>query len=92
MVTIRRRDMRLVLDAAEVLRSRDVAAAVHAVAERVAARARASAPADTGEYRSSIRVEDRPTRTRARSRVVASAAHATVVEARTGNLKRAGGA
>jgi len=74
-----------------VLSSQKVAAAVHDIAERVAGTARASAPVDSGWYRDSIDVED-DTTDRAVSRVVASAPHAHLVEARTGNLARALGA
>lgn len=59
-----------------------------AVADRVAAAARASAPAETGEYRAGIRRVSATT-DRAVERVVATAPHSAVVEARTGNLKRA---
>lgn len=56
--------------------------------ERAANAARSAAPVATGAYQASIRVErvqtDRPV-----WRVVASAPHALVVEARTGTLARA---
>lgn len=91
MVTIRRRGVELRLDAKAVLRSREVAEALDAVAERMAAAARASAPVESGEYRASIRVESDPSRERARVRVVADSPHAVLVESRTGNLKRAAG-
>lgn len=57
----------------------------------VAAAARATAPVDTGQYRDSIRVESGPSPIdgRARATVVATAPHALLVEARTGNLARA---
>lgn len=58
------------------------------VAEKAAARARANAPVDTGEYRNSIRVES-DTTDRAVERVVAHDDKAAVIESRTGNLKRA---
>lgn len=58
------------------------------VAERWAGRARASAPVETGAYRGSITVES-DTTDRAVERVVAHAPHAALVEAKTGNLKRA---
>lgn len=73
----------------EIRRGRDLAAAVEAAANRMASRARSTAPGDSGEYRDSIRVETGQTRSRARARVVADAPHATVVESRTSNLKRA---
>lgn len=73
---------------AQVLSSAEVYAALRAEAEEVAARARASAPVNTGDYRNSIRVETGPSLIdgRARAIVLASAPHARVVEARTGNL------
>lgn len=60
-------------------------------AQAVAAAARASAPVRTGAYRGSIRVEVgvSPVDGRARAVVRADVAHATAVEARTGNLARA---
>lgn len=63
------------------------------IADRIAARARANAPTSSGEYRDRIGTERdvwRRGRLRfARRRVVARAPHSIVVEARTGNLKRA---
>lgn len=76
---------------AEVLRSEGVRRELREHAERVAARARAQAPVDTGAYRDSIRVEsdttDRPV-----ERVVSDDPAARIIEARTGNLARALGA
>lgn len=57
-------------------------------AERVAERARAIAPVESGEYRDSITVESATT-DRAVERVVAKVPYAGVVEAKTGNLARA---
>lgn len=74
-----------------LLRSEEVRALLTPHAEQTAARARASAPVDTGAYRASIHVEHATT-DRAVERVVADAPHALLVEARTGNLARALGA
>lgn len=71
----------------ELLRSSGIRAALRGPAEAVAARARASAPVETGEYKASIRVESATT-DRVVERVVADAPHALVVEAKTGNLAR----
>lgn len=73
---------------ARLLKSDQLRPPLRAVAQAAAARARASAPVDTGEYRNSIRVES-DTTDRAVERVVAHDDKATVIEARTGNLKRA---
>lgn len=59
------------------------------IAEGIAAKARASAPVDTGEYRDSITADVQPGATRAHARVTASARHAMKLESETGNLKRA---
>lgn len=56
--------------------------------ERVLAEAQSSAPVETGEYRSSIHIEQATT-DRVAIRVVADSDHALVVEAKTGNLARA---
>ena len=66
-----------------------------AEAERVAARARASAPVATGAYRDSIHVKTEPRSgvgDWAHSYVVADDWKAHIIEARTGNLARALGA
>lgn len=76
---------------AEVLRSEGVRRELREHAERVAARARAQAPVDTGAYRDSIRVES-DTTDRAVERVVSDDPAARIIEARTGNLARALGA
>lgn len=57
-------------------------------AERVAAKARATAPVATGEYRDSITVETDVT-DRVVARVVARDRKSHVIESRTGNLARA---
>jgi len=72
----------------EVLSSPGVRAMLTEKAERVAARARGSAPVDTGAYEASIHVEQATT-DRAVVRVVAAVPYALVVESRTGNLARA---
>lgn len=93
MATIRRRDLRLVLDDGairKILNSAPVKEALESEAGKVAARAKSSAPRESGEYAAGIRVETVEGKSRARSRVVASAPHSTVIESRTGNLRRAG--
>lgn len=77
--------------AAELLKSPEVRAIIRPHAERVAARARATAPVDSGEYQEKIGVEPATT-DRAVERVVARAAHSLIVESKTGNLVRALGA
>jgi len=74
-----------------VLLSGGVLSEVMAKAEQIASRARAGASCATGEYRDSIVVEPGVGRDgdRAAARVVAKAPHARIVEAKTGNLKRA---
>lgn len=74
--------------AAELLKSPEVRALLKERADRVAARARSTAPVDTGDYRNSIAVESATT-DRAVERVVARAPHALIVESKTGNLARA---
>lgn len=71
-----------------ILTSAEIRARLRAEAERIATRARATAPVASGEYRDSITVVDATT-DRAVARVVAGASHAGVVEAKTGNLSRA---
>ena len=60
-------------------------------AAAVEAAAKASAPVASGQYRDSIRAQSdsSPIDGRARATVGATAPHALVVEARTGNLARA---
>lgn len=72
----------------QVLHSAEVRALLRQLAEPVAARARSSAPVNTGDYRNSIAVEEAVT-DRAVVRVVARVPYALIVEARTGNLARA---
>jgi hypothetical protein len=73
---------------ARLLKSDQMRAPLRRVAEKAAGRARASAPVESGEYRSGIRVVS-DTTDRAVERVVASAPHSALIESRTGNLKRA---
>jgi len=73
---------------ARLLRSDQFRPALRQIAEEKADRARSTAPVDSGEYKGSIDVES-DTTDRAAERVVAHARHAAVVEAKTGNLKRA---
>jgi len=71
-----------------LLKSDQMRPPLRAVAERVAATARSTAPVDSGEYRDSITVVSATT-DRAVERVVATAPHGLLVEAKTSNLKRA---
>lgn len=62
------------------------------IAEQAAARARASAPRDTGDYAGSIHVESDPRTGKddfAHQYVVADDWKANIIEARTGTLARA---
>lgn len=77
--------------AREVLTSPGVRALLRQRAEAVAARARADAPVNTGDYRNSIGVEDATT-DRAVVRVVARDRKALIIESKTGTLARALGA
>jgi hypothetical protein len=72
----------------ELLNAADVRADLANRADAVEAEAKRIAPVDTGEYRDSIHRESATT-DRAVERVVASAPHAGLVEARTGVLVRA---
>lgn len=72
----------------EILQSAGVRAHLASLARQVESAAIASAPVKTGNYKESIHVESATT-DRAVERVVASAPHAHLVEARTGNLARA---
>lgn len=58
-------------------------------AERVAARARSTAPVLTGAYRDSITVETSSPHDRVVARVIAKDEKSHVIESRTGNLSRA---
>ena len=73
---------------AELLKSDGVRAELTRRAERVLSAAEASAPVVTGEYRSSLHIEQHTT-SRAAVRVVSDSDHALVVESKTGNLARA---
>lgn len=84
-VTINRKGIR------ELLNDPGVRAELHRLAEPRAARAKATAPVDTGAYRDSIVVED-DTTDRAVVRIVANDPKSHVIEARTGNLAKALGA
>ena len=82
---------KIVLVSSEVeamLKSAGVRAVLVGPADRVEAAAKASAPVASGAYRDSIHRESATT-DRAVELVVADAAHARVVESRTGNLARA---
>lgn len=69
-------------------RSPGVVAAVMGVAEQIAAQARASAPVDSGDYRSSIKTGVK-FQERAVGLVYSDDPKAMLIEARTGNLARA---
>ena len=69
--------------------SPEVTALIRGKAESVAARARATAPVDTGEYRDSISVRIRSAATRNVALVVADDEKAMLIESKTGNLARA---
>jgi hypothetical protein len=71
--------------------SAPIRALVVGKAQEIAARARSSAPVDTGAYRDSIHVEVIETPYRTVARVVADSDDALLVESRTGNLARAAG-
>lgn len=58
-------------------------------AERIAARARATGPVDTHEYVDEIGVKVTESAHRVVATVVAASEHSMIVEARTGNLRRA---
>lgn len=73
---------------AKLLKSDQMRPPLKAIAEKTASRARSSAPVDTGAYRDSIDVES-DTTDRAVERVVAHDHKSSLIESRTGNLKRA---
>jgi hypothetical protein len=73
---------------ADLLKSSGVRAELKRRIAPVEAAAKGNAPVASGEYRDSIRTVSATT-DRAVERVEASAPHAFVVEARTGNLARA---
>lgn len=72
----------------DLLTGPEIESALREIAEKAAARARATAPVLTGAYRDSIRVESDET-DRTAVRVVAHDPKATIIESRTSNLKRA---
>lgn len=72
----------------QLLNSQGVRSMLTSKANSVLAAARGSAPVETGEYQASLRIEQGTT-DRAVVSVVAGAPHAFVVEANTGNLRRA---
>lgn len=87
-----RDDVRLSSRGIELLLASDqVRPPLRAAAEQIAARARASAPVDTGAYRDGIGVESGHSRIdgRAVEMVVSRDRKTPIVEAKTGNLKRA---
>ena len=73
---------------AKLLKSDQMRPPLVEIAERMASRARGSAPVDSGAYRDSIDVQSGTT-DRAVERVVAHDYKASIIESRTGNLKRA---
>ena len=72
----------------ELSRSPGVAALVDAAVERIAATARATAPADTGEYRDGIVTASKLQR-RYVGLVIGTDPKTMLIESRTGNLARA---
>jgi len=75
-------------DMAKLLKSDQVRPPLTEIAEKMASRARSSAPVDSGAYRDGISVES-DTTDRAVERIVAHDYKSSIIEARTGNLKRA---
>jgi len=73
---------------AKLLKSNQTRPPMTQIAEKIASRARASAPSDSGDYRDGISVES-DTTDRAVERVVAHDRKSVFIEANTGNLKRA---
>ncbi len=72
----------------DLLTSKEVAREMRRRMEPALAMAIATAPVDTGEYRSSLKLVDDVT-DRAVCRLVSSAPHGLLVESMTGNLTRA---
>lgn len=70
-------------------RSPAVVAQCVAKAERVAANARATAPVDSGAYKSAISVSVQPRRRRNAAVVTAADWKSLLIESKTGNLARA---
>jgi hypothetical protein len=73
---------------AKLLASDQMRPPLRSIAGEVAARARSTAPVQSGAYKDSI-TEESATTDRAVERVVAHATHALAVEAKHGTLKRA---
>lgn len=71
-------------------KSAEVESAIEGIANAGAAAARASAPVDSGDYVESIGVEMYRGRGRTVARIVSTDPGALAIEARTGNLQRAG--
>lgn len=72
-----------------IKKSAEVTDAVRSASDKIAGTARANAPVDSGEYRSSIHVEmDTHPISGSVGHIVASSDHALIVESRTGNLGR----
>lgn len=72
-----------------VLKSSEVAAALHAIAESMAQAAMAAAPSKSGAYRAGIRVVDEIHKERAACRVYATDAKSQIIESRSRVLGRA---
>lgn len=70
-------------------RSPEVTALCVSKAEQVAGIARSTAPVDSGDYRSNIRVEVQPRSDRNAAVVVASDWKSLLIESKSGNLARA---
>lgn len=73
----------------ELGNSPGVVAMCEQVAEGIAAKARGSAPVDSGDYRNSIKVKRASRSGRVAFLVVSDDPAALVIEAKTGNLARA---
>jgi hypothetical protein len=73
----------------ELMKSESIRSALRPAAEQTLARAQASAPFESGEYRGSLHIEDAELDDRAALLVGSNAPHALIVEANTGNLARA---
>jgi hypothetical protein len=75
--------------ARSILSSPEMLDHLRAVMEPVLARARETAPVVTGAHRDSLRIDARVVGDRAVARLVATAPHSRIVEARTGHMSRA---
>lgn len=73
----------------ELGKSPAVTAEVKSITDKVAARARASAEVDSGDYRDGIKSEIDQTAYRVFGRVVGTDEKTMIIESRTGNLSRA---